>query len=114
MILDNKTKSRSVTLGDVRSSEYKILANEKMFSILSSKLYTDKIMAPIRELLCNAYDAHIAAGIPERPLEVHLPSANSLTFKIRDFGPGLSAEDMLELYTTYGASTKNLSNDFIG
>ena len=101
-------------IGDVTNSEYKILANEKMFSILSSKLYTDKIMAPIRELLCNAYDAHIAAGIPDTTLEVHMPSAGKQEFRIRDFGTGLSAEDMLELYTTYGASTKNLSNDFIG
>lgn len=114
MILDSKNKARNVMIGDVTNSEYKILANEKMFSILSSKLYTDKIMAPIRELLCNAYDAHIAAGIPDTALEVHMPTSNKQEFRIRDFGKGLSAEDMRELYTTYGASTKNLSNDFIG
>jgi hypothetical protein len=33
---------------------------------------------------------------------------------VRDYGTGLSQQDMEELYTTYGASNKNDSNDFVG
>ena len=114
MILDSTKTAKNIFIGDTKNEKYKILANSKMFAILSSKLYTDKIMAPIRELICNAYDAHVAAGVADKPIEIGVPSAGSGKFRVRDFGKGLSPEDMLELYTTYGASTKNLSNDFIG
>ena len=113
MLLEQK-KSSNVVLGDVKTSEYKILANEKMFSILSSKLYSDKLMAPIRELLCNAYDAHIAANRMDKAILVTQPTVAHPEFRVRDYGTGLSESGMQELYTTYGASTKNLSNDFIG
>ena len=41
-----------------------------IFGILRNKLYSDKPLAIIREYCTNAFDAHIEAGIPERPIEV--------------------------------------------
>ena len=110
MKLDTRTGCSDLTSREVVTSAYRIQENAKMFDILSSRLYTDKILAPIRELLCNAYDAHVAAGIPDRPIEVTITD----NFSVRDFGTGLSVEDMTELYTTYGASNKADSNNFIG
>ena len=110
MKLNIKNGSSDLKSSQVTTTTYKIQQNSKMFDILSSKLYTDKILAPIRELLCNAYDAHVAAGTPDKPIDVSLGS--SLT--IRDYGKGLSVSEMEELYTTYGASNKADSNNFIG
>ena len=46
----------------------------------------DAATAVIREYATNAADAHVEAGISERPIEVTLPSRLNLQFKIRDYG----------------------------
>ena len=98
----------------VRStSGFSIAQTSKMFKILSDSLYSDKVMAVIRELSTNAYDSHISAG-NKNPFKVTLPTAANPSFSVRDYGTGLSQEDMENLYTTYGASNKNDSNDFVG
>jgi len=95
------------------SNQFTIAQTSKMFKILSDSLYSDKIMAVIRELATNAYDSHISAG-NKNPFSVKLPTAADPNFSVRDYGTGLSQEDMESLYTTYGASNKNNSNDFVG
>ena len=96
------------------TGEFRIRNSAKAFSILSSGLYANKIRAIIRELSCNAVDSHVAAGKADVPFEVHLPTALSPWFSIRDFGTGLSHEQVTKIYTTYFESTKTDSNDFIG
>jgi hypothetical protein len=96
----------------VRNSRFKIAANAKLFSILSDGVYVQKIDAVIREICSNAYDAHVEARQDRRFL-VKLPSDFDPEFKVRDFGFGLSHEDM-SMYTTYGESTKSSSNAYIG
>jgi hypothetical protein len=96
----------------VQNSQFKIATNSKIFSILSDSIYVQKIDAVIRELCCNAYDAHIEARQDRRFL-VKLPSELDPEFKVRDYGLGLSHEDM-SMYTTYGESTKSSSNAYIG
>lgn len=115
MILQEENKT-DITIGSrLQTEEYKMLNSAKLYSVLSDKIYTDKVLAPIRELLCNAYDAHVAAGKADTPISVTLPTSyNSYEFVIRDYGTGLSESAMRELYTTYGASNKNTSNEFIG
>lgn len=95
------------------ASGFTIAQTSKMFKILSDSLYSDKVMAVIRELSTNAYDSHISAG-NKNPFKVTLPTAANPNFIVRDYGTGLSQEDMENLYTTYGASNKNDSNDFVG
>jgi hypothetical protein len=94
--------------------EFRIKTSPELFDLLSSGLYTDKIRAVIRELSCNAWDAHRLVDKQDHPFDIHLPNRLEPYFTIRDYGPGLSHEDVLTLYTTYGESTKNDSNLFIG
>jgi len=93
---------------------FHINANDVAFGVLSSGLYNDKIRAIIRELSCNAWDAHMMAGKREQPFEIHLPTDFEPMFRIRDNGVGLAHEDVMNLYCTYFASNKNNSNDAIG
>lgn len=93
---------------------FTIKATGKAFKILSDGLYTDKILAIIRELSCNAYDAHVAAGKVNEPFDVTLPSQLDPVFRIRDYGTGLDHHQVMHLYTSYFESTKTDSNDFIG
>lgn len=95
-------------------NSFQIKTTAKAFDILSSGLYSDPILAVIRELSTNAYDAHIAAGKTEVPFDVHLPNELEPWFSVKDYGIGLSHEDVMHLYSTYFESTKTESNDFVG
>lgn len=96
------------------SSKLTIQANAKMFEILSSKIYTHKIAAIVRELSCNAYDSHKDSNKDDVPFKVILPNALNPYFEIEDFGLGLDHNEVTKIYTQYGNSTKNDSNDVIG
>lgn len=85
-----------------------------IFGILRNSLYSDKILAVIREYAANAVDAHVEAGKPTLPIEVTLPSRFNPVFKVRDFGLGLTDEDIHDIYAFYGESTKRKSNAMIG
>jgi len=97
-----------------QGNAFSIAASAKAFEVLSSNLYQNKILAVIREISCNAADAHKAAGKPLSDIDVKLPTYTNPTFTVRDYGSGLSKDDVLELYTTYFRSTKDTSNDMIG
>ncbi len=85
-----------------------------IFQILRNQIYSDKPTAIIRELSCNGKDAHKEAGKADVPLKVTFPSRFEPTLKIRDFGFGLSKEEVQEVFVNYGSSTKRNSNDLIG
>jgi hypothetical protein len=83
-----------------------------IMSVLTD-LYSDPELAVIREYATNALDAHTQAGV-SRPIEVTLPSPLSPFFKIRDYGDGLDAADIRDVFSRYGTSTKRESNDVVG
>ena len=85
-----------------------------IFGILRNQLYSNKVLAVLREYSANAWDEHRAAGIPDRPIKVVLPTALEPTLRIRDYGRGLSEEDVFDVYTQYGSSTKRQSDDVVG
>lgn len=102
------------TGGLQQAQAFQMRANAHAFKMLSSGMYSDKVMAVLREISCNAHDAHIAQGIPQQPFVVKLPNKLDNQFYIRDHGTGLSHESVMNLYVTYFASTKQESNDFTG
>lgn len=100
---------------------FQMIAGAKAFKVLSSRIYTNKIMAPIRELSTNAYDIHKQCG-QTKPFEVTLPNSLDPYFKVRDFGTGLSKTEImgdetlgiLGIYTTYFLSTKEDTDEQVG
>jgi hypothetical protein len=114
MILSNAPQNEAILSNVGEIGEFRIRNSAKAFSILSSGLYANKIRAVIRELSCNATDSHVAAGRPGTPFDVHLPNALEPHFSIRDYGTGLSHDQVSNIYTTYFESTKTNSNAFIG
>jgi hypothetical protein len=91
------------------------LSAEAVASMMRSMidLYNDQELACIREYATNADDAHIMAG-NTAPIEVTLPGPLSPFYVVRDYGIGLSVDDIFEVYSKYGASTKRDSNDVQG
>lgn len=95
-------------------STFKIKASSKAFQILSASLYSNKLGSMIRELSTNAYDAHVMNNKQDVPFHITLPNSLEPTFNIRDFGPGISPEDIVNVYTVIFESTKTNSNDMVG
>ena len=114
MKLLNSVQNEAILSNVGEVGEFRIRNSAKAFSILSSGLYSNKIRAIIRELSCNAVDSHIAAGNASTPYDIHLPNTLEPWFSIRDYGLGLTHDQVINLYTTYFESTKTDSNEFIG
>jgi hypothetical protein len=114
MQLLNAVQNEAILSNVGQIGEFRIRNSAKAFNILSSGLYANKIRAIIRELSCNAVDSHTAAGRSDTPFDIHLPNQLEPWFAIRDYGTGLSHEQVTNIYTTYFESTKTDSNDYIG
>jgi hypothetical protein len=97
-----------------RAIQFQVAVNAKTFDTLIAKLYSNPIQAVIRELSTNAYEAHQMTNTEHIPFDVHLPTALKPTFIIRDYGPGLSETDIVDIYTILNKSTKDQSNDMGG
>ena len=115
MKLETNNQSTILSSAGVQTtSAFNIARTPHMFTILSSGLYSDKISAVLREIGCNAVDAHIMHGCAQRPIEVKLPSVLDRSFYVKDWGPGLDDREVTELYTTYGYSSKQDNDDVTG
>lgn len=112
-----KTEQSEIISSSSNREDFKIKSSAKSFQILSNNLYSDKIKAVCREYLCNAIDAHKLNG-NTNPFKVTFPYADgleeNLLWSVRDFGPGLSEEDIQRLFCTYFSSSKDDSNEFTG
>lgn len=99
------------------SHEFSIKTSAFAFDILSDKLYSNKVLAVVREYFTNALDAQKANGVV-KPLEVTLPNDSLLTgvtpWEVRDYGTGLTEEQIHQFYCVYFSSSKQETNDFTG
>ena len=85
---------------------FEIAATSAAFDILANKLYSNPRLAVLRELCTNANDAHIMANNLDRNFVLHIPTADSPFFSIRDFGPGLTVDEFELIYFNFFVSTK--------
>jgi len=105
---------------DLQSAGFGFDFNAKMADMLSNKIYSDPILAVVREYICNAVDAHGQLPV-NRAIDVGFPTTIDPTWWVRDYGSGLSQEqimgkapDFRGLFNTYGRSNKSDSNAAIG
>lgn len=78
--------------------------------ILRDKIYTDKRKAALYETLANALDEHKKWNV-QRPVDIYL---SEIELCIRDYGAGLSDEDVMRIFFQYFESTKDQDNTFNG
>ena len=111
-VADIQAKPTHVVLGGTNEvTQFGITNDQAFFKILSSSLYSDQKRAVVREIICNAWDAHIAAGKGDIPIEITVDK-NSMT--VRDFGAGIPKHLMGPIYTVYGQSTKRHESESTG
>lgn len=95
-------------------NNFTISMTPEAFQVLSSTMYSDSVSAILRELGTNAVDSVVQAGTPNVPFTIKLPDYLDPTFYIRDYGVGLTPEEVRTIYTSYFTSTKTNSNNAIG
>lgn len=83
-----------------------------LMSILSN-MYRDAPLAVLREYAANAADSHVQAGTTA-PIEVTLPSDWDPRLTVRDYGTGLTEREIIDVYASYGSSTKRDTDHEVG
>ena len=114
MIITQEKSKKVVQSHDFDSVNCTIDAEDMRYvaSLLRNN-YSNPTLAVVREISANALDANAEANA-SRKIEVTIPSSLNPHFVVRDFGGGLSQEDVFNLYSKYGKSTKRESNNYIG
>lgn len=90
------------------SSSFGGVSDAKIAFVLMSGIAADKIGYPVREICTNAWEA--GAG----RFHVSTPTRFSPTFRVRDYGPGLSHDFMMKEYVKFGMSTKDSDENAVG
>lgn len=101
-----------IDFGDAVAMSISTDGMQHIMSLLTN-LYNDPELAVIREYYTNALDAMVEAGNTD-PVQVFLPTRDNPLFVVKDTGIGMSEEDIRNIYSKYGASTKRSTNDQVG
>ena len=94
--------SQTFSVGSLESTNMGISDSSLLFYMLGESLYRNPTEAAIREIVTNAYDAHIENGVKE-PVKVTV-DPNDIT--ITDCGGGIPHDEFLSVYGVLGFSTK--------
>jgi len=119
MILEKQTESHILEEGTTQETVKMSLdldSAQVLMQMLSKNLYSDSIGSTIRECASNALDSHRRAGC-DKPIIVSFKrnnQANTYEFAVEDFGIGLDADDVRNIISKYGKSTKRNSNTELG
>lgn len=112
IVSDVQNKSTSASLGAQDTLKVSMVQDAAFLMMLSSNLYSNQLLAAIREPLCNGWDAHIEAGKTNVPIKIIISDTGELT--IIDSGFGIPKDKIAEIYGTYGQSTKRTNNQVTG
>ncbi len=118
MILEKQTEAHILQEGESQDSigmSLDLDSAQILMQMLSKNLYSDDIGSAIRECASNALDSHRRAGV-DTPIVVSLKAsvANNYEFCVEDFGIGLDADDVRNIISKYGKSTKRESTTELG
>ena len=119
MILEKQKEAMIVTDGDEMNESIGMSLDldsaQILMQMLSKNLYSDSIGSTIRECASNALDSHRRAGVKD-PIVVSLRmnDRDNYEFSVEDFGIGLDADDVRNIISKYGKSTKRDSNTELG
>jgi hypothetical protein len=104
--------------GILSSRRYRIESMRMVMELLTKKMYNFKLQTMVQEYIANAFDAHRDPSLKESrehiPIKIILPTPLDPHLYVCDSGPGLTEERIDETFVSFGASTKNKSDDDIG
>lgn len=98
-------------LGGKQTTNLGISGSAMFMHMLSATLYSNQRLAVVREIMCNAWDSHIASGITDQAIVITTMGGK---FSVKDAGGGIPAEMFDEVYGIYGKSTKENDGEQTG
>lgn len=105
MDLSTSTDINTFAIGDIPlGKDFSINADAAFFDILSNSLYSNPLLAVLRETITNAEDANQENG-QDTPIEISF-TEDSFLFSVTDHGKGIPHDKVHEIYCVYGKSTK--------
>jgi hypothetical protein len=114
MILDNKAASIETNVEQGKTLGFGISDIRLVVDILS-KLYAYPIQTLVQEYICNGRDAMRENGTwGTKAIKIGVPNKFEPTFKVRDYGCGITPDRMENIFVNYGSSTKRNSNTQTG
>ncbi len=118
MILEKQKEAMVHQEGETQESigmSLDLESAQVLMQMLSKNLYSDAIGSTIRECASNALDSHRRAGV-DKPIVVALGrnKESNYEFSVEDFGIGLDADDVKNIISKYGKSTKRNSATELG
>ncbi len=117
MILQKQKEANVLFEGETQQSIGMTLdldSAQILMQMLSKNLYSDSIGSTIRETASNALDSHRRAGV-DKPIVISLEEVNgNYEFSVEDFGLGLDADDVENIISKYGKSTKREEANSLG
>ena len=106
-----ETLDTHAVMGGGQAKAFRMAETAEFFTVLSDTLYSNKRLAVVREVLCNAWDAHIKVKRQDTPVKITLTNKELM---IEDYGPGIPEDAIVDIYCTYGKSTKVRDDDQTG
>jgi hypothetical protein len=92
----------------------KIGNTAKMLKMFTKDLYKHPLQTSIQEYINNAKDAHTMVGKDMSTIEITAPTVANQNVIIRDYGPGLSPDDIVDIFANIAVSNKDDSDLFNG
>lgn len=98
-----EVQSASIGLNHRKAEAVQVTTDAEFMMNIAHGIYSNKVLALVRELLCNARDGMMLAGKINDPIKVTL---NETQFVVRDHGTGIENDRFRKNYLTFGGSTK--------
>ena len=98
----------------IKSQRFTMKTTAVSIGLTIKGMYSDPVLAVIRELISNALDSHIGAGTTDTPIKLHLPTELEPHFSVRDYGTSMTDEMIWNVYTEVYNSPKSDSNEQTG
>lgn len=113
-IKDNQNTEISTNIDSSERIEATISNPAKMFKMFTKDLYKHPLQTAIQEYINNAKDAHTMIGKDPSSIEITAPTVANQSVIIKDFGPGLSPADIINVFSKITTSNKDNSDLFNG
>jgi len=102
--------TQGIDRDQISSMDMDLEGMKQACQIFRDNIYTDKILAVVREWTCNAVDEHIKHNI-DKPVRIGIVDSK---FFVRDFAMGLDDNGIRNIFGKYFRSTKSNSDQPIG
>ena len=115
MLVREKLPKKNIESVKANLETHQMGISEQGYGLILDRLidlYTDPITSAVREVISNAQDTTIKAN-SNKPVEIRLYKLDK-KFSVKDYGTGMTKEELIQIYAQFGASTKTEDLDSIG